>query len=430
MADTQDLTKDICSAHDPAALCVQLDAALGNEDARQLLEALGSEPLGLRVSGNLTAQDVANPANGTLLAHAILAWTRFEAVNRLIEERPKRQIVDLPCGYTTRGASACKRGRTYFGLDAPSVVGAMGPAAQRVIAGKGNKPRIGLLSSRPAGHAYYRACETTKYSSLRIALKEVAGRLLLATDGLLARLTQRELEELFASVRKLLLAHGGSWILAERDFALCGHDVALAVLGGDAELAALCEAQAAQAEEALDVKTGSNVWFDPNEQRVQEFVERMGFGMQKIPLRDLLPQNFGALGLKPEVEAAVREAFEELFVWELWVAKSGGPYVYHSKRFYACGKVEDSVLRLELRGHLDSYTSPELLAVFQRTKPQTLRGIEVDLRDLDYISSAGIRVLLVMYRSVEGEEHFVIKNPNASVRVVLEATGLTDLYHA
>ena len=197
-----------------------------------------------------------------------------------------------------------------------------------------------------------------------------------------------------------------------------------------AELAALCEAQAAQAEEALDVKSGGNVWFDPNEQRVQEFVERMGFGMQKIPLRDLLPQNFGALGLTPEVEEAVREAFEELFVWELWVAKNGGPYVYHSKRFYACGKVEDSVLRLELRGHLDSYTSPELLAVFQRTKPQTLRGIEVDLRDLDYISSAGIRVLLVMYRSVEGEEHFVIKNPNASVRVVLEATGLTDLYHA
>ena len=80
-----------------------------------------------------------------------------------------------------------------------------------------------------------------------------------------------------------------------------------------------------------------------------------------------------------------------------------------------------SSLTVYIEGKLDALTSPEL-----EKELGDLQGIEnlvLDLKDLLYTSSAGLRVLLMMYKSLENKDRFELKGVNDAVREILETTG-------
>ena len=54
-----------------------------------------------------------------------------------------------------------------------------------------------------------------------------------------------------------------------------------------------------------------------------------------------------------------------------------------------------STTGVELKGRLDAVTAPELELALQKIPDQT-KAIIIDSRDLDYISSAGLRVFLAL----------------------------------
>lgn len=84
----------------------------------------------------------------------------------------------------------------------------------------------------------------------------------------------------------------------------------------------------------------------------------------------------------------------------------------------------DALLELTLEGRLDTVTAPQL----QTAVNEQLQGVEsisIDCKDLAYISSAGLRVLLTMRKSIPGE--LILKNVDPSVREVLEITGFVDI---
>ena len=51
----------------------------------------------------------------------------------------------------------------------------------------------------------------------------------------------------------------------------------------------------------------------------------------------------------------------------------------------------------------------------------------MDLKSLEYISSAGIRVILAAQKKMNQQGKLVIKNVNESVMEVFEITGMADL---
>ena len=86
--------------------------------------------------------------------------------------------------------------------------------------------------------------------------------------------------------------------------------------------------------------------------------------------------------------------------------------------------VNDKELTIALEGRLDTVTSPVLESELQNS----LDGIEkliMDMKNLQYISSAGLRVLLTARKGIQGE--LVLKNVASSVREVLEITGFVDI---
>ena len=84
----------------------------------------------------------------------------------------------------------------------------------------------------------------------------------------------------------------------------------------------------------------------------------------------------------------------------------------------------ETALELTLEGRLDTVTAPQL----QNTIDEYLGDapdLVLDCKDLTYISSAGLRVLLMARKTILGE--LTLKNVDPSVREVLEITGFVDI---
>ena len=89
-------------------------------------------------------------------------------------------------------------------------------------------------------------------------------------------------------------------------------------------------------------------------------------------------------------------------------------------------KANGTALEIALEGRLDTMTAPELEAELS----QSLAGADsltLDFSKLDYISSAGLRVLLSAHKAMSSKGGMKVTNVNEIVREVFEVTGFADI---
>ena len=89
-------------------------------------------------------------------------------------------------------------------------------------------------------------------------------------------------------------------------------------------------------------------------------------------------------------------------------------------------KANGTALEIALEGRLDTMTAPELEAELN----QSLDGVEtltLDFSKLDYISSAGLRVLLSAHKAMSAKGGMKVTNVNEIVQEVFEVTGFADI---
>lgn len=87
----------------------------------------------------------------------------------------------------------------------------------------------------------------------------------------------------------------------------------------------------------------------------------------------------------------------------------------------------EGIIMVKLNGTLDTNTSLKAEKVFKEVLAQGHNMILVNFELLDFISSAGLRVLLSTAKSLQGKGSVTLCNMNVEVREVLEMTGLVDL---
>ncbi|MBO7400325.1 MAG: STAS domain-containing protein [Clostridia bacterium] len=83
-------------------------------------------------------------------------------------------------------------------------------------------------------------------------------------------------------------------------------------------------------------------------------------------------------------------------------------------------------LLISLEGRLDTTTSP----AFEQELKESLEGVELltlDFEKLDYISSAGLRVLLSAQKTMNKQGEMKIKNVNETILEIFEVTGFNDI---
>lgn len=87
---------------------------------------------------------------------------------------------------------------------------------------------------------------------------------------------------------------------------------------------------------------------------------------------------------------------------------------------------DGSALTVALEGRLDTRTAPELDAAMKGSI-DGITELTFDLADLEYISSAGLRVLLSSQKAMNKQGSMTVKNVNEPVMDIFEVTGFSDI---
>ena len=87
---------------------------------------------------------------------------------------------------------------------------------------------------------------------------------------------------------------------------------------------------------------------------------------------------------------------------------------------------ENNALTIALEGRLDTTTAPELETVLKEALPGVV-GLTIDMSKLEYISSAGLRVLLSAQKIMNKQGEMKIVGVNDVIMEIFEVTGFSDI---
>lgn len=89
---------------------------------------------------------------------------------------------------------------------------------------------------------------------------------------------------------------------------------------------------------------------------------------------------------------------------------------------------DGSKLTMALEGRLDTTTAPQLENEL-RAAVDGVTELVFDLAKLEYISSAGLRVLLSAQKTMNKQGEMLVRNPNSDLMDIFEVTGFVDILH-
>jgi len=347
------------------------------------------------------------------LTFRIVLETRYQMMGRLARESGFPVSVDLPCGYTPRAIETAEEGREYIGMDLPAVISDMSGIVPSLLDGK-KKELVRFC-----------AVDATNYQSMEKALRDVKGNLCINTEGLLMYFSDAEVHPFLDNIKKLLDAHGGCWITADPEIKPEHHRIREAIGSPDSEQDTLLvlreKADVDDLQNAMMVRIGHEA---EDVRRVQAVLSEHGLKAERIRISGGIAETKAFSQLSPDRKTAVLKATEDVAFWKVVSAGTAGDRTEKGHSFAIYDEVAGDVLELRLTGRVDSLTAPQLLEVYEKREAAGgIRKVRVDCHALDYISSAGLRVLLIMQK-----QHGVkLVAVNSVVMEILETTGFDSI---
>ena len=409
------LRKEVNPVFLTARSCLRISAKNGDANAQKLLDVLKFDTLqtnkGTRLSLSEKYEDIRKQL---VLGVSVMIEMRFEATENYLRRSGFRQFMDLPCGYTSRGLRLAEKGFKYYGCDIPAVIDEFMPAVKNFLSTDGMKS------------IHYSSVDATNYDSLRNALKDAEGELLITTEGLLMYFTQSELEEVFRNIHRLLEEFGGRWITLDRLLAIKTDEIQNVILENFPENSHDVIRKSLSAD---SIEIPDNMMFADDEAKTGKFINDMGFDLMLDPVKDYLPEKLRSLEELPkEQQHSIRKILESMCYYVMTPRKANSLNANNSggKKFSLESNINGRTLSFTLSGRLDTISAPELLDIFRKNSHE-IQNVELNMQDLDYISSAGLRVLLIMYKALPSGG-FKMLNVKPAVQEILETTGFASIF--
>ncbi len=85
-----------------------------------------------------------------------------------------------------------------------------------------------------------------------------------------------------------------------------------------------------------------------------------------------------------------------------------------------------AALNVNVSGRLDTTTAPELEKALS-TQLEGIESLTLDFAELAYISSAGLRVLLALQKTMNRQGQMVVTHVNENIMEVFDVTGFVDV---
>lgn len=412
----QNLLERVNPVFNTAKMTVFQLASAGVKDAASVAEKLG-----------LSFEETQNSATTTvspeqMTANMILVETRWRTCAAIAEESGCKTIVDLPCGYTPRAKAFSKKGIAYYGLDLPAAIAEAEPAV------------MSLIDEDKRSSVHFCGVDATNGESLKAALKDAEGPLCITTEGLLMYFTDSEVGALCDNIRMILKEHGGCWVTADTETGM-QYIMTMQPIAGDRFMEIMMKSKTT-AEDKSDVNVGSNSLtvspqgdFSQNMKNAMTFLARHGLKAERMILAEHMPGINSLSYVTPEQAQAIKQNMQKCAYWKITVSDTGAEVDTADLRaedFDMQASVTNDTLNLRLKGRVDTLTAPNMLALFERVAAENkLSCVDIDCGELDYISSAGLRVLLIMKK--ECPDGVKLTDINQVVREILEQTGFDSV---
>ena len=388
-------------------------AANGDRDAAALAKSMG---LTLEATQN-SANTKASPEQ--VLGGTIMLEARYRTMASLAE-KSGYTLVDMPCGYTPRAIEFARKGLPYYGLDLPVVVR---EASEKILA---------LIPAEHGELAHFREVDATNYASLEKALEDIKSPVTITTEGLLMYFTDSEAGALCDNIRRILEKKGGCWYIADIECSL-QYIIVMRALVGDRFMEIMKNAKQ-QTKDKSDVEIGKNALIaspadmEGSIRKAMAFLAKHGLKAERVNVGENMPKLDSLDRVSPEQAAAVLAGMKHCAFWKVTPSGTAALPSTETECFRADASMQSGTLSLALTGRLDTITAPSLLSFFEKTKAeQALDAVEVDCSRLEYISSAGLRVLLIMHKACKGGVS--LHGENETVREILEQTGFDSIFH-
>ena len=88
--------------------------------------------------------------------------------------------------------------------------------------------------------------------------------------------------------------------------------------------------------------------------------------------------------------------------------------------------IESQAAAIMLEGRLDTNTAPDLEKEIKEL-PDTVSALTLDFSGLEYISSAGLRVLLAAQKLMAKRGEMKVLHPNETIMEIFDVTGFSDI---
>lgn len=412
----QNLLERVNPVFNTAKMTVFQLASAGVKDAASVAEKLG-----------LSFEETQNSATTTvspeqMTANMILVETRWRTCAAIAEESGCKTIVDLPCGYTPRAKAISQKGIAYYGLDLPAAIAEAEPAV------------MSLIDEDKRSSVHFCGVDATNGESLKAALKDAEGPLCITTEGLLMYFTDSEVGALCDNIRMILKEHGGCWVTADTESGM-QYIMTMQPIAGDRFMEIMMKSKTT-AEDKSDVNVGSNsLNVSPqgdvaqNMKNAMTFLARHGLKAERMILSEHMPEINSLSYVTPEQAQAIKQNMQKCAYWKITVSDTGAEVDTADLRaedFDMQASVTNDTLNLRLKGRVDTLTAPNMLALFERVAAEhKLSCVDIDCGELDYISSAGLRVLLIMKK--ECPDGVKLTGINQVVREILVQTGFDSV---
>lgn len=383
-------------------------ADAGVESAAKLYSSLNYD----EIIGDPSSETIPGQPALTQKCLRIADEARYLMTNEMIRGYEATNVIEIPCGYTPRGLLLSNEGYKYVGLDYPIVISDLAPAVR-------------AMCDKYSHRVSYEAMDATNFGSIAHALENVTGELTIVSELLLSYLTEFELTSVCDNIYKILSQRGGCWITM---------DVGCRDLYKNTMLAAGDKDNLTSFEEHIKNSGAGIVLFENSlytngSDGAEQFLKFRGFDIEKINVSEVFPE-LSSIKDMPGMEAKLKDAYEDMEYWTLTVNKRRGNRIINTNA-KACTidkRNGNGFLYLSISGRIDTITAPDLLSAFEESAAEgNLEKITIDCKNLEYISSAGLRVILIMIKHLKNKSGMTLRNVSPAVMDILNTTGFTDL---
>ena len=262
-------------------------------------------------------------------------------------------------------------------------------------------------------------------------LQNVTGPLCITTEGMMMYFDAHEADTVVSNIRAMLEQHGGLWITSDPEFILQFFYSFRSIFGKDspAKLAASKES----AQQQANVASLSNpLIINPDDiirstKTAEDFINSHGMKVKKITLAEHIPNLSIYRQLTQEQIRNFKTAMNDCHYWIITLDEQRQPADNAEQQatpFEMNYALENNMFKVSIDGRLDSLTAPQLLTAWEKIKTTRMPvGAEIDCAKLGYITSAGIRVFLILQKALG--KNLALTNVHSSMEKLFIQKGFT-----